>query len=66
MEGERRSNKGNYMANNQMSEVLQRLRNAAFLRDWAGLTDGQLLEDDLRRREEAVLAALVRRHGPMV
>jgi len=54
------------MANNQMSEVLQHLRRAALLRDGAGLTDGQLLEDYLRRREEAALAALVRRHGPMV
>jgi RNA polymerase sigma factor (sigma-70 family) len=54
------------MATNQMSEVLQRLRRAALLRDGAGLTDGQLLEDYLRRREEAALAALVRRHGPMV
>ena len=45
IEGERRSNKGNSMANNQMSEVLQHLRRAALLRDGAGLTDGQLLED---------------------
>jgi RNA polymerase sigma factor (sigma-70 family) len=54
------------MANNQMSEVLQHLRRAALLRDGAGLTDGQLLGDYLLRREEAALAALVRRHGPMV
>src|SRR6516164_2667067 len=54
------------MANNQMSEVLQHLRQAALLRDGAGLTDGQLLEDYICRRDEAALAALVRRHGPMV
>jgi RNA polymerase sigma factor (sigma-70 family) len=54
------------MANNRMSEVLQHLRRTALLRDEAGLTDGQLLEDYLRRREDAALAALVRRHGPMV
>ena len=30
------------------------------------MTDGQLLECFIRRREEAALAALVRRHGPMV
>jgi RNA polymerase sigma factor (sigma-70 family) len=54
------------MANNQISEALQHLRQAALLRDGADLTDGQLLEDYLRRREEAALAALVRRHGPMV
>src|SRR5436190_16696217 len=54
------------MATNQMSEVLQLLRKAALLRDDAGRSDGQLLEDYLRRRDEAALAALVRRHGPMV
>jgi RNA polymerase sigma factor (sigma-70 family) len=54
------------MANNQMSEVLQHLRKAALLHDGAGLSDGQLLEGYLRRRDEAALAALVRRHGPMV
>jgi RNA polymerase sigma factor (sigma-70 family) len=54
------------MPNNQMSEALQHLRHAALLRDGAGVTDGQLLEDYLRRGEEAALAALVRRHGPMV
>src|SRR5262245_64480553 len=32
----------------------------------AGLTDGQLLEGFVSRREEAALAALVRRHGAMV
>jgi RNA polymerase sigma-70 factor (ECF subfamily) len=30
------------------------------------LTDGQLLECFVARREEAAFAALVRRHGPMV
>jgi RNA polymerase sigma factor (sigma-70 family) len=54
------------MANSQMSGVLQHLRRAVLLRDGAGLTDGQLLEDYIRRRDEAALAALVRRHGPMV
>src|SRR4029453_1279957 len=32
----------------------------------AGLTDGQLLADYLGRRDDAALAVLVRRHGPMV
>src|SRR5947207_2712197 len=54
------------MATNQMSEVLQLLRKAALLRDDAGRSDGQLLEDYLRRRDEAALSVLVRRHGPMV
>src|SRR6516162_5869205 len=54
------------MATSQASEVIRHLRRAVLLRDGAGLTDGQLLEDYLRCRDEAALAALVRRHGPMV
>ena len=54
------------MATSQMSEVIQHLRRTVLLRDGAGLTDGQLLEDYISRRDEAALAALVRRHGPMV
>ena len=50
---------------NQMSEFIQNLR-GAMLRDGTGLTDGQLLEDFLSRHDEAALAALVQRHGPMV
>jgi RNA polymerase sigma factor (sigma-70 family) len=57
---------GNDMANSRVSEVFQHLRRAVLLRDGAGLTDGQLLEDYIRRHDEAALAALVRRHGPMV
>jgi RNA polymerase sigma factor (sigma-70 family) len=52
------------MATNQMSGFIQRLRSV--LRDGAGPTDGQLLGDYLSRRDEAAVAALVRRHGPMV
>src|SRR5262245_3462035 len=54
------------MATSRMSEVIQHLRRAVLLRDGAGLTDGQLLTDYLNRRDEAALATLVRRHGPMV
>ena len=36
------------------------------LPEGADLTDGQLLECFVSRRDEAALAALVRRHGPMV
>jgi RNA polymerase sigma factor (sigma-70 family) len=54
------------MATSQMSEVIQHLRRTVLLRDGAGLTDGQLLEDYISRRDEAAFAALVRRHGPMV
>src|SRR5262249_1249470 len=45
---------------------LQHLRSAMLLRDGAGLTDGQLLNDYLSRGDEAALAALMHRHGPMV
>ena len=54
------------MAASQMSEVIQHLCRAVLLRDGAGLTDEQLLEDYISRRDEAALAALVRRHGPMI
>src|SRR5262245_28761560 len=54
------------MATGQTSEVLRHLHRAVLLRDGEGLTDGQLLEGFVGRREQAALAALVRRHGPMV
>src|SRR5947208_12154147 len=54
------------MTNRQMSKVLQHLRSAALLGEGAELTDGQLLECFVSRREPAALEALVRRHGPMV
>src|SRR6266480_492971 len=54
------------MAASPMSEVIQHLRRAVLPPDGAGTTDGQLLEDYISRRDEAALAALVRRHGPMV
>lgn len=52
------------MATRQMSEVIQCLRRV--LRDGAGPTDEQLLEDYISRRDEAAVAAIVGRHGPMV
>ena len=54
------------MATSQMNGVIQNLRRNLLLRDGAGLTDGQLLTDYISRRDEAALAALVQRHGPMV
>src|SRR6266478_5361267 len=54
------------MATSQMNEVIQHLRKAVLVRDGASPTDGQLLEDYLSRRDEAALAVLVRRHGPLV
>jgi RNA polymerase sigma factor (sigma-70 family) len=54
------------MATNKMDEVTRHLRRIVLLRDGAGLTDGQLLEEYLGRRDEAALEALVKRHSPMV
>src|SRR5262245_21496171 len=54
------------MSISQMTEMIQHVRRAVLLSDGAGLTDGQLLESFIGRREEAALAALVRRHSPMV
>src|SRR5262245_3969736 len=54
------------MATSQMSEVIQHLRGVVLPQDGAGLTDCQLLNVYLSRRDEAALAALVRRHGPLV
>jgi RNA polymerase sigma factor (sigma-70 family) len=53
------------MATTPMDEVIQQLRRAV-LRDEEQLTDGQLLDGYLSRRDEAALAALVRRHAGMV
>jgi RNA polymerase sigma factor (sigma-70 family) len=54
------------MATNQLKRIIQTLRGATLHPDEAGLTDGQLLENYIRSREEAAFAALVQRHGPMV
>jgi RNA polymerase sigma factor (sigma-70 family) len=54
------------MATGQMSEVVQHLCRTVLLQDGAGLTDDQLLDGYLSCRDEAALAALVRRHAPMV
>jgi RNA polymerase sigma factor (sigma-70 family) len=54
------------MATRPPPTVLQGLRQAALRHDGAGLTDGELLECFLARRDEDAFAALVRRHGPIV
>jgi RNA polymerase sigma factor (sigma-70 family) len=53
------------MATSPISVVIQRLR-TAFGQDGAGMTDGELLTLFLDSRDEAPLAALVRRHASMV
>jgi RNA polymerase sigma factor (sigma-70 family) len=54
------------MAIGHMTKVIHNLRKLALASDGAAMTDGQLLECFVSRREEAALEALVVRHGPMV
>ena len=54
------------MAATPLQAVLHRLRRSWLRRDEAGLTDGELLECFIARRDEDAFAALVLRHGPMV
>jgi Sigma-70 region 2 len=53
------------MATKQLSKAIQHVR-TVMLQDGADLTDGQLLDCFIERRDEAAFAALVRRHGPVV
>src|SRR5262245_12223428 len=54
------------MATGQLNGVVRQLRSAALRRECAAMTDGQLLQSFITRRDEAAFDALVRRHGPMV
>src|SRR5713101_5830919 len=49
-----------------VDHMLHHLRRTVLLHNGGGLTDGQLLEGFVTRRDEAAFEALVRRHGPMV
>jgi RNA polymerase sigma factor (sigma-70 family) len=49
-----------------MNTVLRHLRKAALRQAGDSLTDGQLLDSFVARRDEGAFEALVRRHGPMV
>jgi RNA polymerase sigma factor (sigma-70 family) len=49
-----------------MDEVVQHLRQAVLKQDGAGLSDGELLGYFVEQQNETAVAALVRRHGPMV
>src|SRR5579864_2842476 len=53
------------MTNSQTSDVLQQICTSV-LREAGGLSDRQLLEIFIERRDEAAFEAMVRRHGPMV
>jgi RNA polymerase sigma factor (sigma-70 family) len=54
------------MRTNPINSVMEHLRRAVLLPDGAGLGDGELLGSFIERHDETALAALVRRHGPMV
>src|SRR4051794_24782509 len=54
------------MATGQMSQFVQSLRDVVLLVDGSGPIDGELLGRYVSRRDEAALATLIRRHGPMV
>jgi RNA polymerase sigma factor (sigma-70 family) len=54
------------MRTSPISSVIEHLRRAVLLPDGAGLGDGELLGSFIERHDETALAALVRRHGPMV
>jgi RNA polymerase sigma factor (sigma-70 family) len=54
------------MPTGRIDEAIRQLRRVAVRQDGAGMTDAQLLECFVVRRDEAAFAALVRRHGPMV
>src|SRR4051794_35361497 len=52
------------MATSALAELIHQLRGTVRPRD--GSTDGQLLEEYIRTRDEAAVTALVQRYGPMV
>ncbi|HEV3238580.1 MAG TPA: RNA polymerase sigma factor, partial [Gemmataceae bacterium] len=54
------------MGTNAVNRVIRHLRRAAFHQNGTGLTDSELLEHYLTRRDEAAFEGLVHRHGPMV
>src|SRR5215469_10531090 len=54
------------MATAALGTVLGNLRRSLLRQDEAGLTDGELLECFIARRDESAFEALMRRHGPMV
>jgi RNA polymerase sigma factor (sigma-70 family) len=54
------------MAASPISKVLDHIRRIALRQEAARLTDGQLLERFIKRRDDAAFDAIARRHGPMV
>jgi RNA polymerase sigma factor (sigma-70 family) len=54
------------MATSFPKTVIQHIRRAVLWPDGGALSDGQLLESFIARKDEGAFHALVRRHGPMV
>jgi RNA polymerase sigma factor (sigma-70 family) len=54
------------MVSRPTSNIIQRLCNSLRPINQVDLTDAQLLDSFIARRDEAAFAALLRRHGPMV
>src|ERR1700733_1961418 len=54
------------MASVHLGSALRQIRGLFEVGTVAGLTDGQLLDRYLTRRDESAFEALVMRHGPMV
>ncbi|HEV3440388.1 MAG TPA: sigma-70 family RNA polymerase sigma factor [Gemmata sp.] len=54
------------MPTSPTNSAIEHLRRAVQLRDGTGLGDGELLACFIERRDEAALAALIKRHGQMV
>ncbi len=54
------------MAKSETGTIIRHLRRMVLRVDGAGMTDGQLLEEFVSRRDAAAFESLVRRHGPMV
>ena len=54
------------MTTGQTNRVFRHLYQIALLRDGGGMSDGQLLDSFLVRRDDVAFEALVKRHGRMV
>lgn len=54
------------MSTNQMNKLIQTLHKVLLGQDAATMTDGQLLDYFVSRRDEVALDTLVRRHGPII
>src|SRR2546426_1063731 len=54
------------MRTSPTTSLIAHLRKAALLRDGGELGDGELVDSFIDRRDEAALATLIERHGPMV